>query len=258
MGEFFDYSLMVDRNEGLFSTKTQQKIKESTVCIAGCGGVGGVTAECLTRMGVGSLVLSDPENFDLSNFNRQIGASLDSLGNNKASSLATRLKLINPDLEIHVLSEGLNENNYDFFISKADLVIDAIDYFAPDVRRDIYRLANKKNISVISTPAIGFGTLGMNFSPSGYSLENLLDQKGQFKTNKLLAGDVSYLTPNFFKRVSDGFIPSNCSAVYLAGSLGSLQSILTLTSNPSIISMPYAIKMDLFNPNQKVIDLRDY
>ncbi|WP_260854312.1 ThiF family adenylyltransferase, partial [Staphylococcus epidermidis] len=64
--------------------KRQNKISEVVIGIAGCGGIGGAVAERLVRLGVRHIKVADPDYFELSNINRQFGASLDNLGRNKA------------------------------------------------------------------------------------------------------------------------------------------------------------------------------
>jgi len=79
------YSKMVSRNIGIFSTEEQQKIKNAKVAIAGAGGVGGLLAERLIRLGVNFLKISDPETFEISNLNRQLGCNSETIGKFKAS-----------------------------------------------------------------------------------------------------------------------------------------------------------------------------
>lgn len=76
----------VDRSLGwLGNTKTEQyqrqeKLKNATVGIAGTGGIGGQLAQRLVRLGVRNLKLADPDTFDVSNMNRQMGADLSHIG----------------------------------------------------------------------------------------------------------------------------------------------------------------------------------
>lgn len=65
----------------------QKKISNVVIGIAGCGGIGGAVAERLVRLGVRHIKIADPDYFDLSNINRQYGASL-------APSVKIKLKLL--------------------------------------------------------------------------------------------------------------------------------------------------------------------
>ena len=60
-----------ERNLGLISPEEQERLAKTTIAIAGCGGVGGVHAHTLARLGIGGFRLCDPDEFSLANFNRQ-------------------------------------------------------------------------------------------------------------------------------------------------------------------------------------------
>lgn len=61
----------------------QEKLRDVVVGIAGCGGIGGAVADRLVRLGVRNLKIADPDTFDVSNINRQLGATVDNVGKNK-------------------------------------------------------------------------------------------------------------------------------------------------------------------------------
>jgi tRNA A37 threonylcarbamoyladenosine dehydratase len=73
------YQAIFSRNMGLFWEAEQEALRKSTVAIAGVGGVGGLAAERLIRLGIGGLKITDPGDFEESNFNRQFGSSMRSL-----------------------------------------------------------------------------------------------------------------------------------------------------------------------------------
>jgi tRNA A37 threonylcarbamoyladenosine dehydratase len=74
--ENFDYNLAFSRNHGITSTEEQQRLKNSTIAIAGMGGVGGDYLITLLRAGVGNFKISDFDEFEIGNFNRQYGATI--------------------------------------------------------------------------------------------------------------------------------------------------------------------------------------
>ena len=159
------------RNLGIMSQEEVQKLHQTTIAIAGCGCIGGFSAELLARMGVGTLVLADPDTFDISNINRQCAASHLTVGKSKVEALKDHLLSINPEMEIREFSEGITEENVDRFLEKADYVIDAIDYFAfPDAVM-LHRTARVKNLFITTAVALGFGTSVMTFSPNGMTIE---------------------------------------------------------------------------------------
>jgi len=79
----FNYHQAFSRNLGWVTEQEQDRLRKSRVAIAGLGGVGGFHLLTLARLGVGAFNLADFDTFDLANFNRQAGASLDTLGKSK-------------------------------------------------------------------------------------------------------------------------------------------------------------------------------
>ncbi|MFO8069968.1 MAG: ThiF family adenylyltransferase [Alkalibacterium sp.] len=159
------------RNLGIMTEEEVQKLHETTIAIAGCGCIGGFSAELLARMGIGKLILADPDVFDVSNINRQCASTHLTVGQRKAEALRDHLLTINPDIEIECYLEGVNEKNAPSFVDGADYVIDAIDYFAFPESVALHRAARQKSLFVTTAVALGFGTSVMTFSPVGLKLE---------------------------------------------------------------------------------------
>ena len=116
------------RTQMLVGKQGIEKLKNSTVAVFGVGGVGGYTVEALARSGVGTIVIIDNDTVSLSNINRQIIATHDTLGMLKTDAAEQRIKSINPDCT--VIKHNcffLPENADSFDFSKYDYVIDAID-----------------------------------------------------------------------------------------------------------------------------------
>lgn len=116
------------RTQMLVGKQGIEKLKNSTVAVFGIGGVGGYTVEALARSGVGTIVIIDNDTVSLSNINRQIIATHDTLGMLKTDAAELRIKSINPDCT--VIKHNcffLPENADSFDFSKYDYVVDAID-----------------------------------------------------------------------------------------------------------------------------------
>lgn len=161
------------RNLGIMSEEEISKLQNTTIAIAGCGCIGGFSAELLARMGVGQLNLADPDTFDLSNINRQCAASHLTIGMSKVTALKNHLLTINPELKINEYTEGVNERNADDFVLGADYVIDGIDYFAFPDAVVLHRAARKHNLHTITAAALGFGTTVLTFAPDGMTIEQM-------------------------------------------------------------------------------------
>ncbi|WCK53598.1 tRNA threonylcarbamoyladenosine dehydratase [Aneurinibacillus sp. Ricciae_BoGa-3] len=102
--------------------------KNSTVAILGVGGVGSFTVEALARTGIGKLVLIDKDNVDITNVNRQLPATLETIGQPKAELMKQRIKTINPECEVITKKIFYNEETADqLFAHNPDYVADAMD-----------------------------------------------------------------------------------------------------------------------------------
>ena len=108
----------------------QQKLLQSRVLIIGLGGLGSPAAMYLAAAGIGELVLVDFDQVDLSNLQRQIIHTSDSIGLSKVESARNTLTNINPDCRIHCINRQLEGEALSEQVAKADLIIDASDNFA--------------------------------------------------------------------------------------------------------------------------------
>lgn len=108
-----------------------QKLNHARVAVFGVGGVGGYAVEALARAGVGTLDLFDDDRVSLSNINRQIIATHDTVGQYKVDAAAQRICSINPDATVHVHKTFyLPQNAAEFDLTVYNYIIDAIDTVA--------------------------------------------------------------------------------------------------------------------------------
>ena len=107
------------------SCDEQLRLLESTVLVAGCGGLGGCCASNLARLGTGRLVLVDPDRFDETNLNRQIFCTIDTAGAKKAEVTASAISRINPAVITETLTMPVE--NAGEFVNQADAVLDCLD-----------------------------------------------------------------------------------------------------------------------------------
>src|SRR5262245_5822644 len=82
------YGEAFTRHRGLLSAADQERLRHSTVAIPGLGVVGGAHLTTLARLGIGRFRIADPDCFELANFNRQHGATTQTLGRGKAEVMA--------------------------------------------------------------------------------------------------------------------------------------------------------------------------
>ena len=107
----------------------QKKIIKAKVLIVGMGGLGCPAAEFLTRAGVGSLGIIDPDDVDLSNIHRQSLFNSEDLKKSKVLAAKKKLKKINSKTDINCYKIKLNKKNCLNIIKKYDFVIDGSDNF---------------------------------------------------------------------------------------------------------------------------------
>jgi len=120
MTHAFDYQLAFDRNIGWVTEPEQQVLRSKRVAIAGMGGVGGVHVVTLARLGVQRFNIADFDTFDIANFNRQVGATMSSLGRPKADVLAEMVRDINPEADVRVYPAGIDDGNVADDVPDAD------------------------------------------------------------------------------------------------------------------------------------------
>jgi tRNA A37 threonylcarbamoyladenosine dehydratase len=105
------------------------------VIVVGLGGVGGICAEMIARAGVGKMTIADGDVVDLSNCNRQIAALHSTAAQSKAEVMASRIRDINPEIELTVLNEFVQEDRTIEIIKNGsfDYAVDCIDTLSPKV-----------------------------------------------------------------------------------------------------------------------------
>jgi hypothetical protein len=98
----FDYADFTTRNIGFVSAADQEKLRAARVFVAGVGGMGGAAVACLVRCGVGHIEIADMDTFEVSNLNRQIFATLDTVGVEKTEATRRAITRINPECDVTV------------------------------------------------------------------------------------------------------------------------------------------------------------
>lgn len=122
------------RTNLLIGTQGIAKLKNAHVLIAGVGGVGGYVAEQLCRAGLGQMSIVDNDVVQTSNRNRQLIAMSSTENKPKVQLFEERLKDINPDLKLNIITDYILDDNIDPILEeKFDYVVDAIDTLTPKV-----------------------------------------------------------------------------------------------------------------------------
>lgn len=132
--------------------ENMEKLMNSTVLIVGIGGVGSYACESLARSGVGHLRLIDHDEVELSNLNRQIMATYDTLHMNKCEAMKQRIATYNANCEVEGYQVFFDENSSQL-LDGVDFVIDAIDTVSSKVV--LYEMCLERNIPFISSLGMG-------------------------------------------------------------------------------------------------------
>ncbi|MCV6604075.1 MAG: tRNA cyclic N6-threonylcarbamoyladenosine(37) synthase TcdA [Porticoccaceae bacterium] len=112
----------------LYGMSSLQALHRGHFVVVGIGGVGSWAAEALARSGLGAITLIDMDDICITNSNRQVHTTADTIGEPKTAALAQRLRAINPDIAVHVVDDFAEpENLADIIPVDAQAVIDAID-----------------------------------------------------------------------------------------------------------------------------------
>ncbi|MCY6485919.1 tRNA threonylcarbamoyladenosine dehydratase [Clostridium aestuarii] len=144
----------LSRTERMIGKENIEKLKESKVVIFGIGGVGSFSTEAIARSGVGKIVLVDKDEVDISNINRQILATMKSVGKAKVEIMKQRILDINPECDVTVHKVFVSEDNIQNIIDQdTDYVIDAIDTITSKIALAFW--CEKNNIRLISSMGTG-------------------------------------------------------------------------------------------------------
>lgn len=108
----------------------QQKLKAARVLVVGAGGLGAPVLQYLAAAGVGTLAITDDDNVDLSNLQRQVIHDTGNVGMSKTTSAAKALARINPHVRVIEHRERLMPENCETLVSASDVIVDGSDNFA--------------------------------------------------------------------------------------------------------------------------------
>lgn len=142
----FSYDAFTERNAGFVSEREQAALRDAAIFICGVGGMGGACVQALARAGVGRFTLADFDVFEVSNLNRQVFATLDTVGVGKVEATVQQLLRINPQLQIRTLGAEWTRE-LDHLLREHKLVINGMDDVAAGIL--LYRKAREHGATVI-------------------------------------------------------------------------------------------------------------
>jgi molybdopterin/thiamine biosynthesis adenylyltransferase len=232
------YWEIITRQMSIVTKSQQTRFKESKIVVIGCGGLGGTVVEMLARMGVGELNIVDKDSFDMSNLNRQLMSSIESLGKCKSEVTKEKIRLINPYVKVNAFNEELNEENLEKIIGSCDIAIDALDNLLTRVL--VNRYTKEKEIPFIHGAI--HGTIGQLtvFNDKTISYEELfslpsLGKKLDNKTKQEIS-NLSQKTPPVIGPITN-----------IIGSLEAFEAFKIITKIGKVTLAPKILNLDLLD-----------
>lgn len=253
MSSEFDYQSAFSRNIGWVTEVEQEALRNKRVAIAGLGGVGGSHLLTLVRLGIGRFNISDFDDFDLVNFNRQAGAMMTTLGQAKADVLQRMALEINPELDLQVFPAGVTDSNMDEFLSGVDLYVDGLDFFAFEARRAVFSACRRMGIPAVTAAPLGMGVAFLCFLPNRMSFEDYFCLDGCDEREMALRFLLG-LSPAMLQRgylVDESRVdfanrkgPSTIAACQLCAGVIASESLKLLLGRGKVSAVPWGYQFD--------------
>lgn len=251
----FDYQTAFSRNIGWLTKAEQESLRNARISIAGMGGVGGVHLLTLARLGVGKFNIADFDTFDQVNFNRQTGAAMSTLGRAKVEVMAQQALDINPELDIRIFPEGVNEGNLNEFFEGADLYVDGLDYFVFEAREAVYRACERLKMPAVIAAPLGMGVAVVNIMPGRMTFEEYFRFSGVSEGEKALRFLLG-LSPAMLQR---GYLvdpstvdlaarrgPSTAMACQLCAGAAATEALKILLKRGKVLAAPHGYQFDAY------------
>ena len=155
------------RTRLLLGNDAMEKLSSARIAVFGLGGVGGYVAEALARSGVGALELVDHDTISITNINRQLLATMDTVGMDKAEAAAQRAKAINPSMDARAVKLFYGPDTAHLFdFTRYDYVVDAIDTVTG-------KLSLVQAAQAAGTPIISCMGTGNKLDPSKFQIADI-------------------------------------------------------------------------------------
>lgn len=142
-----------DRTKLLIGNDGVEALKNSKVAIFGLGGVGSYVTESLARAGIGKLIIVDHDEVDITNINRQLIATHDTIGKPKVEVEKSRILSINPECEVKDFQEFFTKDSKGILDNSIDYIVDCVDTVTAKI--EIVIQAKALGVPVISSMGTG-------------------------------------------------------------------------------------------------------
>jgi len=256
----FVYDEAFSRNLGWVTEAEQQRLRRARVCIAGLGGVGGIYLLTMARLGIGAFSVADFDTFSIANFNRQAGATVRSIDQPKIRVMAEMARDINPELDIRMFERGLSADNMDAFLDGADVYLDGLDFFALQMRAEVFARCARRGIAATTVAPLGMGAALLNFVPGGMSFDEYFGFSGQserMQALRFLVGlspamlQMGYLVDPSRVNLAERRGPSTIVAVQLCSGIAAAQVLKLILRRGEVLAAPWGLHFDAYRNRLK-------
>lgn len=221
------------RNQNSITVEENKILNKSSVCVIGCGGLGGYVIEFLGRVGIGKITAVDGDVFEKSNLNRQILSDESSIGNKKAIKAKERMSKVNSEIIVEPITEMLTEDNGNYIIKGYDVVVDALDNIK--TRLLLQRLCEKEGIPLVHGSVAGWYGQVATILPGDRTLDKIY--RGNIdKGIETELGNLSFIVANI-------------------ASIQGCEAVKVILGKKTILAHKI-LMIDLLNMEQQVIDLK--
>jgi len=261
----FIYEEAFARNLGWLTEAEQLALRGKSVAIAGLGGVGGAHLLTLVRLGIGAFRIADFDRFSLPNFNRQVGATMGTIGRPKIDVLEEMALAINPTLILDRFPAGVKPENIDDFLAGADIFVDGLDFFALGIRRHVFKRCSELGIAAVTAAPIGMGTCFLVFEPGGMTFEEYFRLAGCSDEEKYLRFLIGlspkrlshqYLIDDSYVDLSAMRTPSTAAACQLCAGVTAVMVTKLLLRRSNVRAAPFHHHYDAYREKLVVTRLR--
>ena len=157
------------RTEMLLGNDGMEKLNNAKVAIFGLGGVGSFVCEGLARSGIGNFILVDFDKVDESNINRQLIATVNTIGKYKVDLMKERILEINPDANVEIYKEFYMAD------SKSNIITEELSYAVDCVDTIMAKIAIICSCDAINVPVISSMGTGNKLDPSMFEIADIYE-----------------------------------------------------------------------------------
>ena len=244
------------RNIGLFTKEEQDRLSHAKIGIPGMGGVGGIHFITMVRTGIGYFHISDFDEYEPGNINRQFGARVPDFGRPKLEVMKEQALSVNPFIKIKEFPEGISKETVDDFLEGLNVVLDSLDFFAFDTRRLLFTRAREKGVHVVTAGPLGFSSAMLIFAPDkGMGFDEYFNIMEDMKPEEQHLAFALGLAPKAvqFKYMDMGKLsfksgkgPSLNIACQLCSAMAGTEAVRIILKRKGVKPVPHYIQFDPF------------